>query len=164
MANEVSVSVNLAVLKTSTDGLNTTLIDYQSRPTFFKADMASTKGPVQGAVSVGKAGAALAIGEIINFYPSLWLGFARLTNQDPTNTVLYGVGDTTNNRFYSWGELGPGQTVVCKLSRFLNVSVLSTLSTGTGAAGPNNQLYLKTISFTDPLATANVLVEVFAAP
>lgn len=144
MAGEAQIRSSLQILK-KTGAI--TQINYQSRPTSFKANVAGTKGPSPGAVTVTVAGTDIDFSELTD------PGLCHLHNQDAVNFVEYGVWDPEGNTFYPLGELLPGEAFPLRLSRNLQ----QEFGTGTGTSGADtNRLRLKADT-----ASVSVLVEAF---
>jgi hypothetical protein len=121
MSSEATVRSSLQILKQSG---SLTVLDYQSRPSTFTADVAGTKGPVPGAISVTTAGVDVNLSELTT------PGLCRLMNLDAANYVQYGVWDGVT--FHDLGELLPGETFVIRLSRNIGL--------GTGTVYENLRL------------------------
>lgn len=144
MANEARVTNSLSIRKQSGTVIQ---IDYQSRPNSFSVDVTGTKGPVPGAVAISTGGTDVSFAELTT--PSL----CRIHNQDATNYVEYGIWEPATSTFYPFGEIGPGETYILKLSR----NFLEEYSgTGTGTTAPTNTFRMKANG-----AACNVLVEAF---
>lgn len=127
MANEARVQASLQVRKT--DG-SLVLLDFQSRPSAFMADVTGTKGPTPGAVNVSRNGTTVSFSELTS--PSLCF----LHNQSASYFVEYGIWNPTQLEFYPLGELMPGEVAVIRLSRNLREEYSSPgTGTGTGALG-----------------------------
>ncbi len=121
-------------------------LDYQGRPTVFTGDFIGTaKGPVPGALTVPITGLRVNFGELTT------PGLCRILNTDATNFVTVGIYDTS--KFYPLMELGPGESYVIRLSRYLNQEFVGT---GTGTNADVNQFML----FADT-AYCIVVVEAF---
>ena len=142
MANEATIRTSLSVKKMS-GALS--LIDYDSRPQGFQADVTGTKGPAVGAVTALTTGTDLVLTELTT------PGLCRIANQDATNYVEVGIKDASTGRFYPLMELMPGESYVIRLSRNVGEEYYSTTGTDTG-----NTIHLK--ANTDSVV---VLVEVF---
>lgn len=139
MANEVQIRSSLQVNKDA--------IEYQSRPTAFAADMAGTKGPTPGALTVSTGGTDVDLTGLTT------PGFCRMQNQDTTNFVTYGIWDPEGNKFFPLGEMLAGEVFVLRLAR----DIEAEYGTGTGTTGANtNRLRLKANT-----AACVVLVEAF---
>ena len=118
-----------------------------NKSTAFKVDVTGAKGPVPGSIAVSVWGTNVDFGELTT--PTL----CRLTNQDATNFVEYGVWDPEGGTFYPLGEIGPGESYPLKLSRNLQ----EEYATGTSTTGEDtNRLRLKADT-----AACNVLIEAF---
>lgn len=144
MANEATVNSSLQVRKVSG---STVLLDYQSRPSAFKATVNGTKGPYPGSLSVPTTG------KLVYFDQLTTPGLCRLMNCDATNYVEYGIYDPQSGLFYPIGEMLPGETYVLRFSRNLQEQYSGS---GTGTATPENYFYMKANK-----ATCVVLVEAF---
>lgn len=147
MADEARISCQLTVLKRGSSG--EALIDYASRPAAFSADVNGTKGPTPGSLTVPTGGKVVPLNELTT------PGWCRIMNQDATNYVEYGVYDPDYDRFYPFGELGPGELTVFKFSRNFREEYEGT---GTGTSAPSSYLFMKANT-----ADVNVLVEAFEA-
>lgn len=145
MANEATIRSALQIRK-AVDGL--VVMDYQSRPAAFQADVDDTKGPLPGAMTVGILGKDVDLSELET------PGLCRIMNQDDENFVEYGIRDPETDFFYPLGELLPGESYVLRLSRNLEQEYIGT---GTGTSpGMTNKLHLKANT-----APCVVLVEAF---
>lgn len=146
MSGEAQVRASLQILKKTGE---VEQINYQSKPTVFKADVAGTKGPSPGAVTVTVEGTDVDFGELTT--PAL----CRIQNQDATNFLEYGVWDPEGDTFYPLGEILPGESYVLRLSRYLQ----QEFGTGTGTTGAEtNRLRLRADT-----ASVNANVEAFEA-
>ena len=151
MSNEATIRTSLQIRKTNTAG-DLVLMDYQGRPTDFQCSVAGAKGPTPGAVTVSIMGTAIDLSQLT--VP----GLCRIMNEDPTNFVEYGINENTTNKFYPLGEIGPGESYILKLSRWLGREWAEP-GTGTGTAlGSDNKLMMRANA-----AACNVLVEAFEA-
>jgi hypothetical protein len=143
MADEATIRTSLQINKPP-------YLDYQSRPTDFKADVTGTKGPTPGAITVSILGTDVDLSQLTT------PGLCRIQNQDDVNFVEYGIRENTTGKFYPLGELLPGETYVLRLSRWLGLEETSP-GTGTGTAiGADNKLH-----FRADTAACNVLIEAF---
>lgn len=145
MANEANLTCSLSIQKQ--DGSGRLLIDYNGRPSNFRADVTGTKGPCVGAIRVPTAGVD------VNFSELTTPGLCRLHNQDATNFVEYGIREPATGFFYPLGEILPGESYILRLSRNLQEEYTNT---GTGTSAPTNFFHLKANT-----AACNVLVEAF---
>ncbi len=144
MASEITVTSSLGILKGN--------LQYQSKPTSFKADMGGTSGPTPGAFTVTTTGTACDLSKI-----QVYGGLCRIQNLDATNFVEYGLKDVSgggSGSFYPLGELLPGETYTLRLSR----NILAEYNiTGTGTSPRNfDQFFFKANG-----ASCQVLVEAF---
>lgn len=135
MANEATVQSMLRI--------NNGSLLYQSLPASFTADVNGTKGPSPGNVLVAVTGTTISLSQVGT------PGLARLQNLDEDNFVTVGVYDGAS--FYPLLELGPGETFVMRLSRYVNLEFV-----GTGTNADTNQLRMMADT-----AACQVLVEVF---
>jgi hypothetical protein len=149
MSNEATVRTSLQIRKANTDG-DMVLVDYQGRPTDFRCDVTGSKGPTPGAIT------ASILGTVVDFSQLTVPGLCRIMNEDPTNFVEYGINENTTGKFYPLGEVGPGESYVLKLSRWLGREWTEP-GTGTGTSeGSDNSLMIRADT-----AACNVLVEAF---
>lgn len=147
MSGEATIQVSLQITKPDTAGN----VNYRSYPTAFTADVDGALGPTPGAFVVS------IYGTYVDFSQLTVPGLCRLTNQDPTNYVTYGIVDPETDKFYPLGELLPGEFFVLRLSRALG-SEYADVGTGTGTTGGSNRM-----QFVANVAPCNVLVEAFEA-
>lgn len=148
MAREAQVQGGLAInVRDSATGL--VLIDYQSRPTIFQADVAGTFGPVASKVVATPSGADLDVSS------SGVGGLARFINQSPTIPVCVGSYDPDTDTFCPLFDILPSEFYPWRISRYLGqeMGLTGTSNTGTGV----------TLRFKGIGGTANVLAEVFPA-
>lgn len=148
MANEARVTSNLSILKLRSSD-NKVLLQYNGQPSAFQADVSGTKGPTPGAITVALAGTDVDLSELTQ------PGLCRISNQDDTNFVEYGIREPGTNTFYPLGELLPGESYVLRLSRNIQEEYQGT---GTGTSTATNFLHFKANT-----APVNVLVEAFEA-
>lgn len=142
MANEASVRGSLQILSRG-------ILDYQSRPTFFKADVGvPNAGPTPGTFLVSVEGTDVDLSEITR--PG---GLCKIQNTDLTNYVTYGIFDTEGGIFLPLGEVLPGEVYPIRLSRNL---LSEFVGTGTGTSG-----YTNTFRFKADTAALYVNVEAF---
>lgn len=142
MSNEASVQSGLTIRKGN--------LDYQSRPTTFRADVSAVGGPTPGMLLVTTAGVNVDLSQLSS--PGLY----RIQNLDPTNYIEYGPFDATAavHEFIPLNEALPGESYVGRLSRFLG-SEFGTAS-GTAATGSGTVLRIKAVG-----GTCAVLLEAF---
>ncbi len=122
-------------------------LEYQSKPTDFKATVTGSKGPVPGAMSISTAGTDIDFSELVQ--PAL----CRFMNLDSTNFVEWGVWDPENTKFFPVGEILAGETYVIRLSR----NIQEEFDTGTGTTGANTNR----LRFKADTAAVDALVEAF---
>lgn len=134
MANEARVTSSLYLRKASATGL--VLLEYQSRPSSFQADVSGTKGPSPGAVTVARTGTTIDLSQLTT------PGFCVIQNLDATYMFEYGIFDPSINSFFPLGECGPGEVYTIKLSRNL-LREYPSPGTGTGTTGEVNELRAK---------------------
>lgn len=123
MADEATVRATLQIRKISGE---VTVIDYNSQPAGFIADVDGSKGPSPGAVTVSTSGTNIDLTELTT------PGLCRIMNQDPTNYVTVGVKDTSSGIFYPLMELLPGESYVFRFSRDVGEEYYSTTGTDSG--------------------------------
>lgn len=111
MANEALINSSMFIKKGN--------LEYQSRPTSFKATVTGTNGPVPGAQTVPTTGLN------ISFTGLTTPGLCRIRNLDSANYVTYGIYDGAF--FLPLGEVLAGEAYVIRLSR-----ILGSESPGTG--------------------------------
>lgn len=134
MANEARIQASLQIRKTNSDG-SITLIDYQSRPTVFLADVDGTFGPSPGTVACSTLGTDIDLSQLTQ------PGFCWIMNLDDENFVEVGIRDPEQDRFYPFFELGPGEFTVYKFSR--NFAEEYYPATGTGTTAATNLLMIR---------------------
>lgn len=139
MAGEVTIVVNMVVRKGNLS---------RNHSAGYSADMAGTKGPSPGAVTVGIAGTDIDFSQITR--PSLcWL-----TNLSTVSIVEYGIWDPEGAKFFPLGELLPGEQFPIRLSRRLQ----SEVGTGTGTFGGGATNRLRMYAMTQ---ASDVIVEAY---
>lgn len=146
MANEAQIRSSLQIRKTSG---SIVVLEYRGQPTSFLADVAGTKGPLPGAMTVSTSGTDVDFSELTT--PAL----CRIMNMDDTNFVTYGIWDPEGNTFFPLGELLPGESFPLRLSRVIE----EEFGTGGGTTGPNTNR----LRFKADTAALVVLVEAFEA-
>jgi hypothetical protein len=109
MANEATVQSSLTVRKLSG---SRPLID-QRLGGQFQADVAGTKGPSPGAVTVTTSGTDVDLSELTQ------PGLVVFSNQDATNYVEVGIREPGTSTFYPFLELLPGESYAMRFSRNL---------------------------------------------
>lgn len=141
MANEATLQISLQIKKNS--------LEYQCRPTSYKADVSGQKGPVPGAFTVTTYGTDLDLAELTT------PGLCRIQNLDETNYVEWGIYDPVTDAFYPLGEILATESYVIRFSRNVQEQYEGT---GTGTTTPT-----KRVRFKANTANVNVLVEAFEA-
>ncbi len=126
MSNEITANITVTIQKRSSDG-SKTLVDYRSPAPTSRADMAGSKGPKPGAVTVPTTGVNVDFSGLASLGGQL-----VIHNQDATNYIEFGVRDTGNSRFYPIGKVGPGRTATFEISTHLGQYYSGT---GTALAG-----------------------------
>ena len=148
MSGEASIQVSLQINKSDAAGI----VNYRSYPTTFTADVDGALGPTPGAFEVSVYGTQVDLSELTQ------PGLCRISNQDATNFVTYGIYDPETDKFYPLGEILAGEFYIIRLSRDLGWE--STASgTGTGTTGPQTNVLM----FIANTAACVVLVEAFEA-
>lgn len=146
MANEATILCSLTIRKGK--------LEYSSLPASFRVNVVSGKGPTPGVVTVDTNGTDINLTELASF------GLCRFMNLDSVNFVEYGVGDPETDRFYTLGEIRPGESYVLRLSRNLREEYWYGTGSGTGEIAPGGT---NTLRFRADTLPCNVLVEVFEA-
>ena len=148
MSGEASLQVSLQITKDDDAGV----VNHRSYPTQFNADVSGAMGPTPGAFLATVYGTDVDLSELTQ------PGLCRISNQDSTNFITFGVTDPETNKFYPMGELLSGEFYIFRLSRNLGWEYPGT-GTGTGTSGA------ETNTFTVVANTAScvVLVEAFEA-
>lgn len=144
MSSEATVMSLLSIRKTSG---STVLLEYQSRPGQFQADVNGTMGPVPGALL------ARTTGTVVDFGQLTIPGLCRIMNLGATYYFEYGIYDPQTDVFYPLGECMPGESYIIRLSRNL---LEEYTGTGTGTTAATNQFMLKAFG-----GNTNALVEAF---
>jgi len=121
MANEATVTSSLQIRKGS--------LEFASRPGAFKADVSGTKGPTPGAVGVTASGTDVSLAQLTT------PGLCFIQNLSDTYWMEVGPYATSTSEFYPLLELGPGEFVVVRLSRFLGTEMGTVPGTGTSGVG-----------------------------
>lgn len=148
MSGEAQMQVSLQITKDDTAGI----LNYRSYPTQFTADVSGALGPTPGAFIASITGTDVDLTQLT--VP----GLCKITNQDDTNYVTYGIHEESTNQFYPLGEVLAGEFYIFRLSRWLGLEWAEP-GTGTGTAlGSNNKLMIR--ASTAPVV---VLVEAFEA-
>lgn len=132
MSNEARIISNLTIRVL--DGNNNVLLDYQSRPTDFRADVSEARGPTPGLILATEEGTDADLSLLGT------PGLAFFWNMDDTNYVTYGRWDDTNSVFYPFGELLAKEGVVLRLSRDVETEYAGT---GTAEGGDTTTLRFK---------------------
>ena len=128
MANEVQVRLSLTLIKGNMD----------DRPNVtFNADMdtAYPLGPTPGAFIATVNGVDVDLSQLTT------PGWCVIKNLDETNYVAYGVRDPETDVFYYFGELGPGEGNIVKLSR--NFGEEESGGPGTATTAPTNVMHIQ---------------------
>lgn len=147
MANEATITSSLQVRKADpTDGTKI-LIDYQGRPSQFRADVAGTFGPYSPVVAAALAGTLVDLSSVGT------PGLCRIANQGSNgadsagdasldNWLEFGVRDSTTGRFSPLGKVYPGESFVFRLSQNFGREYAGVA--GTGSVGAD-LLFVKSI-------------------
>lgn len=133
MANEATIRSGFSIRKTDSSGTRV-LVNHNTLPSAFVADVVGAKGPVPGAVEVTASPTAIDLSGLDT------PGLCRVMNQDETNRISVTVSM----------ELLPGESFVFRLN-----SDYGTLGTGTPTSVTDF------VAETDPGVTASLLVEAF---
>jgi hypothetical protein len=148
MSGEANLHISLQINKSDSAGI----INYRSYDTQFAADVNGALGPTPGAFIVSVYGTDVDLTELVQ------PGLCRVSNQDATNYVEYGIYDPELDKFHPLGEILPGEFFILRLSRNLGWEYAGT-GTGTGTTGAKTGT-LRFIADTDSVV---VLVEAFEA-
>lgn len=147
MSDEAKLIMSVQIDRTSGGTLH-----YRSYPNDFTMDVAGSKGPTPGAIEVSIYGTDVDLSELTT------PGIVRISNQDDTNFVTWGIADPDTDKFYPVGEIGPGKFWQFQFSRYLGGEYAAS-GTGTGTSGASNNTF-RIIADTAP---CTVLVEAFEA-
>lgn len=128
MANEIRIQLSMRIAKGN--------LLYQPPAITFTANLAGTKGPTPGSLTITTDGVDIPLSEL-----NTMGGIARIVNIDPDNFITVGIKDMTTEAFYPLVELLPGEGYPLRLSRFLG-DELGTGS-GSGTVGSNSVLHAK---------------------
>lgn len=137
VADEASVRISLQI--------RAGLLNFQSQPTSFQADVATGKGPCPGAFTATTSGTNVDLSQLTQ------PGLCRIMNLDPTNRVEVGIHDGA--LFHPLMEILPGEFYLIRLSR--NVGEEEDVP-GTGTSGDVNALCVRAVT-----ASCVVVVEAF---
>jgi len=148
MSGEASIQASLMINKTDASGN----VNYRSYPTQFNADVDGALGPTPGAFVVSIYGTDVDLSELSQ------PGLCRISNQDSTNYVTYGISDPETDKFYPLGEILPGEFFILRLSRMLGWE-FAEAGIGTGTTGVKTN----TLCFIANTTDCVVLVEAFEA-
>ncbi len=131
MANEVTIRSSLTVRKLSG---STVLLQYQSQPSAYLADMDGTFGPSPGALQVDNDGTDVDLSQFTT------PGFCYIQNLSDEGYIEYGIYDPELDIFYPIGECLPGEGYVFRFSR----NILEQYGpTGTGTTAATNRFRVK---------------------
>jgi hypothetical protein len=147
MVDEAKLLMSIQIDRTSGGTLH-----YRSYPNDFTMDISGSKGPTPGAIEVSIYGTDVTFSELTT------PGIIRISNQDDTNFITWGIADTDTDKFYPVGEILPSHFWQFQLSRYLGREYAAS-GTGTGTTGAANNTF-RIIADT---AACNVLVEAFEA-
>lgn len=113
-------------------------LQYQtpSQLTQFTNDMTGSRGLTPGLLL-----ASVLHGTDVDLSALASPGICEVVNLDAANFVEVGIWDPSLNRFYAPLEVGPGESYVLKLNRFLG-RVYGT-GTGTGSTGSGERLRVR---------------------
>lgn len=139
MANEVTVRSGLRI--------KSGLVDYQSRPTSFRTNLTTTKGPTPGVITIAVLGTQITFSQLVQ------PGLVFFYNMDAANFVEFGIKDPGTGKFYPLGEIRAGECFPFRFSRNL---LSDYYNTGTGTDGDVNYLWFKANT-----AAVNMLIECF---
>ncbi len=143
MAAEIQVRVSLTIVKGN-------IVYGPTRPNAFAADFLGSSGPTPGMVVIATNITTITLANLATLG-----GWCRMENYDQTNFVMVGIYDQDSAVFFPFLELLPGETVVLRLSRFINRELVP--GTGTGSADRN----VTVLAAKADVAPCNLLVEAF---
>lgn len=126
MADEATINSGLQIF--------TGNLQYQSRPTAFKADVTGAFGPTPGAITVTTTGTDVDLSKLTS------PGLCWVQNTDATNYVQLGVYNTDQSEFYPIIRLLPGECYTFRLDPDVNKEYAGA---GTGTTSEHNTLRLK---------------------
>ena len=140
MANEATVQSSLQIKSGN--------LEYNSRPSGFKADINTAKGPTPGAITVTDDGTDVDLSELTT------PGLCRLMNLDASYDIQVGRYDPVTDRFYPLIRVKPGESYVIRL----DPDVLEEYTgTGTMDQASDSTLRIKAVG----VASAFAVVEAF---
>lgn len=148
MSDEANIQISLQITKSDDTGI----VNYRSYPTQFTADVNGSLGPTPGAFIASIYGTDVDLSQLTT------PGLCKVSNQDSTNFVSYGICDPETDKFYPLGEILPGEFFLLRLSRNL-AHEYAGAGTGTGTTGAKTN----TLRFVADTASCVVLVEAFEA-
>lgn len=131
MANEIQVRSGLVITKALDSG-NTLQEKYTSPIQGFSKTKTNVGGPTPGVLLVPIGGCAVDLSQLTT------PGVCEIYNKDATNYVTVGMRDPNTGEFYPMLEIGPGESWVIPLSRWI---MEGWTNTGTGTTGPVMQLW-----------------------
>lgn len=149
MANEITVYSGLTINKRNSAG-TAIVLQYQSQPVTFKADIDGSSGPYVGSVIVQRTYTIIDLSRVAT------PGMARIMNQDGEDFVEVGIWSPAAGDFFPMIELLKGESFVMRLSRFIGQGLMPGTGTGTSDLNTN---YLAAKATGD--APCRVLFEVF---
>lgn len=126
MSREARLQGGLAIRKV-TNGVQ--VMDHRPAYNGFVADVAGTKGPTPGDVTIGPNGTNIDLSQLTE------PGWCELFNRSDTQTIQYGIWDTDSTTFYPIGELEPGHGHTIKFSRNFGERHDEGVGTGTTGSG-----------------------------
>lgn len=158
MANEATVTCSLQVRKADVTDATKVLIDYQSRPSQFRANVAGNFGPYSPVILAALGGTTVSLVSL-----GTQPGLIRVSNQGSngvdspgdaalSNWVEYGTYDTHTGLYSTFGKMYVGESYVLRLSQNFGREYSGP---GTGSAG-SDLLFFKSIR-----TQQQVLLEVF---
>lgn len=135
MADEARVTASLQIRKTGSDG--NAVLEYQSRPSSFVADVTGVFGPTPGAVTISRFGTQIDLSAL--HIP----GLCRFMNMDENNPIKVGIydpdaGNFGQPEFKPFMRLLPGEMFVIRLDPDITEEYLNT---GTGTTGDSDMLW-----------------------
>lgn len=108
MSNEARMPGGVQIRKTSG-----TVVLLDHRPAFnpYNVDVSAVNGPSPGAVTVTTSGTDIDLSQITE------PGLCEIVNRSSDQLVTFGLWDSQNHSFYSFGELNPGEGIAFRFSQ-----------------------------------------------
>lgn len=121
MPNEGVIRNSLQITINDSRGI----LQYQSNPTSFRANVTVCNGPTPGSKTVPVAGVNIDLTQLAK------PGLCWIQNTDAVNSVEYGIFHAALNQFFPLGELLAGECYTLRLSKWFGRDLHGTGSGGT---------------------------------